>query len=66
MELHKRTADEISAYVDGYNASYKQFCECLKGRRSVVDAVRKMGKYVDIVNNIAVGGADMRGTDGVD
>ena len=60
MELHKRTADEISAYVDGYNASYKQFCECLKGRRSVVDAIRKMEKFVDIVNNIAFGGAAMR------
>lgn len=61
MELHKRTADEISAYVDGYNESYKQFCECLKVRRSVMDAVRKMGTYVDIVNHIALGGADMRG-----
>ena len=59
MELHKRTADEISAYVDGYNACYRQFCECLRGRRSVVDAVRKMETYVDIVNNIALGGADM-------
>lgn len=63
MELHKRTADEISAYVDGYNACYKQFYECLRGRRSVVDAVRKMETYVDIVNNIAFGGADMRGTE---
>ena len=61
MKLHKRTADEISAYVDGYNASYKQFCECLKGRRTVMDAIRKMEKYVGIVNNIAFGGADMRG-----
>ena len=61
MELHKRTADEISAYVDGYNACYKQFCEFLKGRPSGEDAVRKMGTYVDIVNNIVFGGADMRG-----
>ena len=63
MELHKRTADEISAYVDGYNACYKQFCECLKGRRSVANAVREMRIHVDIVNNIAFGGADMRGTE---
>lgn len=63
MEQHKRTADEISAYVDGYNACYKQFCECLRGRKSVMDAVRKMGTYVDFVNNIVLGGADMRGTE---
>ena len=63
MELHKRTADEIRAYVDGYNESYKQFCECLSGRRTVMDAIRKMEKYVGIVNSIAFGGADMRGDD---
>ncbi len=61
MELHKRTADEISAYVDGYNASYKQFCECLGGRRTVMDAIRKMEKYVNIVNNIAFSVANMGG-----
>lgn len=59
MEIHKRTADEISAYVDGYNECYKQFCQCLRGRRSVVDAVSQMGTYVDIVNNIVLGGAEM-------
>ena len=65
MELHKRTVDEvlIGAYVDGYNACYKQFCECLKGRRSVANAVREMRIHVDIVNNIAFGGADMRETE---
>lgn len=43
---------EIKAYVDGYNDAFNQFKECLKGRKSVADAVRKMKVFVDAVNNV--------------
>lgn len=46
----KRTEAEIKAYVDGYNACFKQFKECLKGRRSLMDAIRKMDLFVAAVN----------------
>lgn len=45
----QRTESEIKAYVDGYKACYKNFCECLKGRKSVTDAVRKMEIYLAAV-----------------
>jgi hypothetical protein len=47
-----RTESEIKAYVDGYKACYKNFCECLKGRKSVVDAVRKMEIYLAAVTGV--------------
>lgn len=37
--MNKRTEEQIIAYVDGYNDCFQQFCECLKGRKSVMDAV---------------------------
>ena len=46
----KRTEAEIKAYVDGYNDCFKQFKECLKGRRSLMDAIRKMDLFVAAVN----------------
>lgn len=46
----KRTEVEIKAYVDGYNDCFKQFRECLKGRKSVVDSIRKMELFVMAVN----------------
>lgn len=46
----KRTEAEIRAYVDGYNACFKQFKECLKGRKSLMDAIRKMELFVTTVN----------------
>ena len=52
MELKMRTAEEMKAYVDGYNACNKQFRECLKNRKSVVDAVKKMDVFVATVNGI--------------
>lgn len=45
-----RTTEEIKAYVDGYNACYKMFRECLKDRKSVMDAIRKMDMYKAAVN----------------
>ena len=47
----KRTESEIKAYVDGYNACFKQFMECLKGRKSLIDSIRKMELFVTAVNS---------------
>jgi hypothetical protein len=47
-----RTDAEIKAYTDGYNDAFNQFKECLKGRKSVADAVRKMQVFADAVNNV--------------
>ena len=54
IKMIKRSPEEIQAYVEGYNASFKQFCECLKGRKSVTDSVRKMQIYVDMMNKIVM------------
>jgi len=50
--MNRRTEEQIIAYVDGYNDCFRQFCECLKGRKSVMDAVKKMNLYKDAVNNV--------------
>lgn len=47
-----RTDAEIKAYADGYNDAFNQFKECLKGRKSFVDALKKMQVFVDAVNNV--------------
>lgn len=60
--MKKRTNEEIKAYVDGYNDCFEQFSECLKGRKSVVDAVRKMRLYREAVNNV-VNTAEKEGKD---
>ena len=48
--MRARTESEIKAYVDGYNACYKQFCECLK-IRPLWKAVKKMDLFVTAVRN---------------
>ena len=48
--MRMRTEAEIKAYVDGYNACFNAFCEYLKGRKSVIDAVRKMHMLKSAVN----------------
>ena len=50
--MTRRTPEEIRAYVDGYNDSFNQFYECLKGRKSVMDAIRKMKMCKDLVNRV--------------
>lgn len=50
--MRMRTEAEIKAYVYGYNDCFKRFKECLKGRRSVLDAVRKMRISLEAVNNV--------------
>lgn len=56
--MRKRTNEEIQAYIDGYNDSYFQFCECMKGRKSVLGAVKKMKLYVDAINKVGEGKDD--------
>jgi hypothetical protein len=51
--MKKRSEPEIRAYIDGYNASFKQFKSCLdmgliKNRK----AADKMQIFVDVVNGI--------------
>lgn len=50
--MKMRTESEIRAYIDGYNACFNQFCESLKGRKSVVDSIKKMKLYQAAVNNV--------------
>lgn len=50
--MNRRTEEQIRAYVDGYNDCFQQFCKCLSGRKSVMDAVKKMKLYKDAVNNV--------------
>ena len=33
--MTKRTDEEIRAYIDGYNACYRQFYECLKRKKGL-------------------------------
>ena len=50
--VNKRTEEQMMAYVDGYNDCFLQFSECIKSRKSVMDAVRKMRLYKDAVNRV--------------
>lgn len=50
--MNRRTEEQIKAYVDGYNDCFERFLECLKGRKSVMDTVRKMRMYREAVNNV--------------
>ena len=50
--MRARTEAEINAYVEGYNACYKQFCECLK-IRPLWKAIKKMDLFVTAVNGCA-------------
>lgn len=52
MILKMRTPEEMKAYVDGYNACNKQFRECLKNRKSVEEAVKKMDVFVATINGV--------------
>ena len=41
-KINVRTESEIQAYIDGYNACFLTFCEFLKKRKRIADAVREM------------------------
>ena len=49
--MRARTEAEIKAYADGYNACYKQFCECLKENIPKWKAVKKMELFVTAVTS---------------
>lgn len=52
--MTKRTPEEIKAYVDGYNACYKQFCEILADRRlNLQQKIDRMKLFVSAVNGVA-------------
>lgn len=51
MGLRRRTENEVRAYVDGYNACFKQFTECLKKQSREV-AVKQMEIFVKAVTSI--------------
>lgn len=55
-ELKIRSPEEIHAYVDGYNAAFNQFKECLKGRKNVLEAIHKMEVFVAAVNDVVDAG----------
>ena len=55
-ELKIRSPEEIYAYVDGYNAAFNQFKECLKGRKNVLEAIHKMEVFVAAVNGVVDAG----------
>lgn len=50
--MRKRTEEQIRAYVDGYNDCFEQFCEYLKSRKSVMDAIRKMMTCKELVTRV--------------
>ena len=52
IHMNRRTEDEIKAYIDGYNDCFNQFCECFKGRKSLIDAIKKMKTFLAAVNNV--------------
>lgn len=51
--MTKRTDEEIKAYVEGYNACFKQFCEILPHTRKYIgESIEKMRHYVVAVNSV--------------
>lgn len=50
--MKKRTYEEMVAYIEGYNACFEQFMECLKGRKNLMDALAKMRRFKEAVNSV--------------
>ena len=50
--MKRRTKEEIEAYIDGYNACFEQFMECLRGRKNLMDALVKMRRFKEAVNAV--------------
>ena len=51
--MTKRTEEEIKAYVEGYNACFKQFCEVLpQTRKYIGESIEKMRIYVVAVKGV--------------
>lgn len=51
-KMNKRNKEEIEAYIDGYNACFEQFMECLRGRKNLMDALAKMRRFKEVVNAV--------------
>ena len=52
MEIRKRTGEEIRAYVDGYNACFKEFEKQAEKDNYLDKAIYKVGKLRRAVNSI--------------
>ena len=63
IELKQRTPGETKAYVEGYNAAYKQFCEYLKGKNTIRGAVENMKVLVAAVNGASMKWEEMTCSD---
>lgn len=50
--MKKRTYEEMVAYIEGYNACFEQFMECLRGRKNLLDALAKMRRFKEAVNSV--------------
>lgn len=51
--MNRRTDEEIKAYVEGYNACFKKFCEVLPhSRKYIAESIDKMRLYVVAVNSV--------------
>lgn len=51
--MKRRTDEEIKAYVEGYNACFKKFCEVLPHKRKYIgEAIDEMRLYVVAVNSV--------------
>lgn len=49
--MKRRTPEEIQAYIDGYNACYEHIHICIKGRKSLLDCLKKIRcneRYCDV------------------
>ena len=52
--MNERNEDQIRAYIDGYNDCFDQFSRCLKDRKSLMDAVKRMKTYRETVNGVII------------
>ena len=50
--MNERNEEQIRAYIDGYNDCFDQFSRCLKNRKSLMDAVKRMKTYRETVNGV--------------
>ena len=50
--MNRRTDEEIKAYVEGYNACFKQLCKVLPHTSKYIgESIEKMRLYVVAVNS---------------
>lgn len=54
IELRQRTQEETKAYIEGFNAAYKQFREYLTTCDSDMQAINIMETLTRAVNGVAL------------